>query len=261
MDSTHEKEQTIVGVLPEEILNAETIGAEDVPPTILLSAPLPWYKNKKLLAAIGIAIVLLAGAGFYVYTMNTTGGTVAVVNGKKISQKEFDESVLLIEQNATAQGIDLTEETAKKEVRDQALEVLINNALLITAATDAGFEATDAAIQEKYDELATQLGGAETLAVRMAEVGLTEKKLRANIAERILSDLYIESVTTIEELSVSDEEVKEFIKGINLGDAKLPPLEEIRPQIEQQILSQKRQQIVTDLLTKLRAEGEVEIKN
>ena len=94
----------------------------------------------------------------------------------------------------------------------------------------------------------------------MAEVGLTEEKLRSNIAERILSDLYIESVTTIEDVKVSDEEVKEFLKSINTGDAKLPPLDEIRPQIEEQILGQKRQQIVTDLLAKLRSEGKVEIK-
>ncbi len=254
MDSTQEKEQEHVAVLPEDILNTDSSTGEL--PTILLDAPLPWYKNKKLIAAIAIALILLGGAGYYAYTMYTTGGTVATVNGKKIYQNEFNESVALIQQNATLQGV----ETTPADISAQALEVLVNNALLITAAEGAGFEVTADDIQKKYDELATQLGGAEALAAKMTEVGLTEEKLRKNIAERILSDLYIESVTTIEELSVSDEEINEFIKSIDIGDAELPPLEEIRPQIESTILGQKRQQIVTDLLTKLRGEATIESK-
>lgn len=259
MDSTQEKEQAVVGVLPETVLNTETPTGETAP-IILLEAPTPWYKNTKVLLAMGIAIALLGGASYYAYTMYTTGGTVAVINGTKITQKEFNENVVLIEQNATLQGADITDEATKKEIQNQALEVLINNALLLTAASAAGFSVTDDDVQKKYDELATQLGGAEALSAKMVEVGLTEQKLRSNIAERILSDLYIESVTTIEELAVSDVEVAEFYKTINTGDAKLPPLTEIEAQIKEQILGQKRQQIVTDLLAKLRAEGSVEIK-
>jgi|CXWL01.1.fsa_nt_gi hypothetical protein len=259
MDSIQKDEKATVGVLPETILNVET-STEETLPVILLEAPTPWYKNTKVLLAMGIAIALLGGASYYAYTMYTTGGTVAVVNGTKITQKEFNENVVLIEQNATLQGADITDATTKKEIQDQALEVLINNALLLTGSKAAGFSVTDEDIQKKYDELATQLGGEEALAAKMAEVGLTEVKLRSNIAERVLSDLYIESVTPIEELAVSDVEVAEFYKTINTGDAKLPPLAEIEAQIKEQILGQKRQQIVTDLLTKLRAEGKVEIK-
>lgn len=255
MDSTQEKEQNVVGVLPETI-----IPAEEAASVMLLEAPLPWYKNTKVLLAMGIAIALLAGASYYAYTMYTTGGTVAEVNGTKITRKALDESLVLVRQEATLQGADLTQEAVQKQVQDQALEVLVNNALLTTAAYDAGFSVTDEDIQAKYDELATQLGGAETLAAKMVEVGLTEEKLRSNIGDRVLTDLYIESVTTIEEVTVSDVEVAEFYKTINTGGAKVPPLAEIQDQIKEQILGQKRQQIVTDLLTKLRAEGSVEIK-
>ncbi|MFZ2253175.1 MAG: SurA N-terminal domain-containing protein [Minisyncoccia bacterium] len=255
MDSTQEKEQTVVGVLPETV-----IPTEEAASVMLLEAPLPWYKNTKVLIAMGIALVLLVGASFYAYTMYTTGGTVAVVNGTKITQKEFNENVALIEKDATLQGADITNEATKKEIQTQALETLINNTLLLTAADSAGFSVSDEDIQAKYDELATQLGGAETLAAKMVEVGLTEEKLRSNIAERILSDLYIESVTTIEELTVSDVEVAEFYKTINTGESKIPPLGEIQAQIKDQILGQKRQQLVTDLLAKLRAEGDVVIK-
>lgn len=252
MDSTQQKEQEGIGVLPENILNTESVGGEST--TVLLDTPLPWYKNTKLVVAIIVALILLGGSGLYAYTMYATGGTVATVNGKKIYQKEFNESVALIQQNATLQGV----ETTPTDLNAQALEVLINNALLITAAEGAGFEVTDEDIQKKFDELTTQLGGAEALTAKMLEVGLTEEKLRQNIAERILSDLYIESVTGIEDLSVSDEEVAEFIKTIDVGDAELPPLEEIRPQIESTILTQKQQQIVTDLLTKLRSEATID---
>ncbi len=244
----------------------ETVASEKqiaVPTTNVLpggAQALPFYKNTNVLIALVVALALILGAGYYAYRTSTTGGTVAVVNGKKIYQKELDESVALIEQAATAQGIDSTDESAKKGIQDQALEVLINNALLITAALDMDITATDEAIQAKYDELAEQLGTEEELKKRMTEVGLTEEKLRSNIRERILADQYIEANTTIKELTVTEEEVLEFIKSINTGETELPPLDEIRPEIEAQILGQKQQAIVVELLAKLRGEADIEIK-
>ncbi len=252
MESTHETEQTSTNTQTEP-------GAEVTASPASLPMVTAWYKNTKVLVAVAIAVILLGGAGFYAYTMNTTGGTVAVVNGKKIYQNELNESIALIEQTATSQGADITDPTVIAEIRSQALDVLVNNTLIMTAADDAGFSASDEEIGAKYDELVTQLGGAEQLATRMGEIGLTEKKLKQNIAERIVADKYIESVTTIKDLKVSDIEVAEFIKTLG-DDSNLPPLEEIRPQIEAEILSQKQQQLVVDLLKKLQDEGTVELK-
>jgi peptidyl-prolyl cis-trans isomerase SurA len=222
-------------------------------------ASLPFYKKYATFIALAVGVAIIAGAGFFAYSSSFFEPVVAKVNGKKIYQREFDESVALIEQSATQQGgVDLSDESIQTEIRTQALDVLINNALITTSAEEAGIVVTDADIQAKYDELVTELGTQEELTARMAEMGLTEEKLRSNIADRILADRYIESETDIETVAVTDEEIAEFVKAISTGDTKLPPLEEIRPQIEAQIMSQKQQQIITDFLEKLRNEAEIE---
>lgn len=221
----------------------------------------PFYKNKQLIVSIIVALALIGGAGYYVYTQYYAGGgIVAVVNGKNIYKKEFDESVALIKQTAVAQGIDLTQPNIEQSIQEQAMTTLVNNVLILSAAGKAGFKATDEEIQKKYDELVTQLGTADELKKRMAEVGLTEEKLRSNIAERTIADQYIESTTTIKELAVTEEEVQTFLKAIDTGAAELPPLEEIRPQIEAQILGQKQQQLVADLIERLRTSATIELK-
>jgi hypothetical protein len=258
MEPEQKENQAAPEAAPTSEAPATSSSGEVTPP---LSHAVPFYKRYQTAIAAVVAVLILLGAGYYVYTKNyQDGGTVATVNGKVIYKKEFDDSVALMEQSATAQGIDLSQETIRKEIRDQALTVLINNALLITAAEDAGFKASNEDIEAKYAELVTEVGGEEELTQRMTEIGLTPEKLRSNIKERILADQYIESETDISSLTVSDEEVNQFMASLNTGETELPPIEEIRPQIEAQILSQKQQQIVADLIAKLRTEATIETR-
>ena len=261
-DAVGEAKTTTPEITPTEVATPSTI--EVVPPPsetpLALEAPLPFYKKHPTLLASIFAAVILLGAGYFAYTTYYAhGGTIAVVNGTNIYRDEFDESVALIMQSVSMQGTDTTPESVQAEIRTQALDILVNNILITSAAADAGIVATDEEVQSKYDEIIAQLGSKEELEKRMAEVGLTEEKLRSNIVDRILADAYINSKATIKDLAVSEEEVNAFRDGISAG-AELPPLEEIRPQIEQQILGQKQQQLITDVITKLREEGDVDIR-
>ncbi len=253
-DTTIATETTAVPVVETTPVTSEPTPGTQITPT-------PLYKNKQLLGAFLIALVILGGASYYVYTNHyKNGGVVAVVNGQKIYQDEFNESVTIIEQAATAQQVDITQELAKQEIKKQALDVLVNNALLIGGAQKAGFSATDEVIQEKYDELTASVGSKEELESRMVAIGLTEAKLRRNIAERIVADQYIESETPIEEITVTGEEVDALLASLNIEGAQLPPLEELRPQAEAEIKSRKQQKIVEDLITTLKTDASIEVK-
>ena len=267
MDTSRENDTTT----PEHTPVSPTTPTPETP--VASVAPVPeeaglqpsfFARNKSTIIAVIIALAILLGTGYYLYITKYGGATVAVVNGTRIYQKDFDESVALIEQNAILQGYDVeNDEAARIEIRNQALETLISNALIMTAAEEVGIKADESLIQEKYDELATQLGGAAALTERMTEMGLTEEKLRANIKERIIADAYIEAETDIENLTIDDAQVLAFLENIKKNapeGTELPPLEEIRPQIEAQLKSEKQQQIVTDLIAKLRSEATVEVK-
>lgn len=251
MDSVHEK--TVTEVPPAVCQNE---GDANHTPSQTQNSVSFYKKYQTYLTAALISVLIIAGAVWYVYYAPVV---VAVVNGDRIYENELAESIALVEQAAAQQGIDPSDEQIRLEIRTQALEILINNVILLGAAKEAGITVTQEEAQAKYDELVTELGTEEELLKRMEEMGLTEKKLRSNIEERILADTYIESVTDIEALTVTDAEVDEFVKALSAGGTELPPLDEIRPQIESQILNQKQQQIITELVTKLRTEAEVEI--
>ncbi|QQR64695.1 SurA N-terminal domain-containing protein [Candidatus Kaiserbacteria bacterium] len=221
----------------------------------------PFYKKYATYIALIVATAIILGAGFYMYSgFGARGAVVATVNGTKIYQPELDESINLLSQSAAAQGANISDPKTLEEIRTQALEVLISNTLMTAAAKKEGVTVSDADVQKQFDDLLAQFGTQEELTAKMAEVGLTEEKLRKNISDRILAERYIEAVTDIETVAVTEEEVAEFIKTITANGTELPPLDEIRPQIEAQLAGEKQQKIITELVEKLRADADVVIK-
>lgn len=263
MENTHETDSnTTQTPHPQETTTtAEATVIDHIAESPALPTPTPSHKGKYLIGALLIALILLGGAGYFIYTQNyKDGGVVATVNGSKIYKNELEESIGIIEQAAIAQQIDITQETAKQEIQQQALDVLVNNALIISGAKKAGFVASEEDIQKKYDELVASVGNIEELNARMASVGLTEAKLRENIKERILADQYIESETPIEEITVTDEEITAFLTSLNVDIATLPPMEELKPQLEAEIINQKQQKIVEELIKTLRSDANIVVK-
>jgi uncharacterized protein YunC (DUF1805 family) len=222
------------------------------------AAPAPVKKSYLKYVLLGIVVAVVIGALYNTYT-KTRGDAAAIVNGTRITQTELDENVAMMTKSAAAQGIDTADEAVLGEIRTQALENLITSALLTDAAADAGMGANEAAVQSAYETLVGEVGGEEELETRMGTVGLTRETLFENITDRLMVDAYIESVTDIKSLSVTDEEVAAYLDSIKTEGVTLPPLEEIRPQIEGSLLAQKQQKVVADLIEKLRTEGNVEI--
>ena len=232
---------------PEPTVEAST------PDTLAPSPDVPRSSKKYALIGIGVAVLLIGG--YLVYKV-TSDDAVAVVNGIKISQADFLTSVAAIKQNAAAAGINLEEPNIETEIKNQAIEALVNDELLMADAEKLGVTKDEAGIKAEYDTIAASLGGEEALRARMEEVGLTDAKLR----DSIIIKKYIETKTDIETLTVTDEEVQAFLESLGTSTANLPPLEQIRPQIEQQILGEKQQAVVNQLISDLRSDAEIEIK-
>lgn len=216
-------------------------------------------KRSNLPLIILIAILLIAGAGYYVYANHFAhGGVIGTVDGDKIYRDEFDQAVRTIEEGARQQNIDTTDAAVRAEIETQAFQTVVDNTILRNAAKEAGAVATEEEVQAKYDELLAQVGGEEELARQLAELNLSEEDLRKNIKDRVLVDNYLVMTTDIEILTVTEEEVTAFIASLNATD--LPSLEEIRPQVEAQVLMQKQQQLLAQLIETLRSQAVVESK-
>lgn len=251
----------------QEVLDAEVVETSVETPPEEGTPKKSLSKNTKI--AIGIIVLgALLGGGVYLVGKERAN-TVAIVNGFKITRDAYDESVKMITQNATVQGVDVSDPSIQSEIHTQAIDILVNNALLIEGAKAAGVTVNEEVVATEYETLVTQLGGEEELAKRMSEVGLTKEKLESNIRDRKLADGYIEAETDIENVTVTEEEVRTLYDTLippgseNAKDDvenEVPAFEDLRPQLEQQILYEKRQAIVNEFLTSLRDKAKIDIK-
>lgn len=219
----------------------------------------PFYKSSQMLFAIVLAIAILAGAGYYVYNVqNTKGVVIAIVDGEKIYLAELERNIRNTESLASQQGVDVADPAIQTEIRAQSLQMLIDNKVLTNAATKAKTEVSDEETKAKYDELVAQVGSEEVLTTQLTEAGLTVEELRKNIYDRVLVDKYIEAVTDIEDITVTDEEITEFLS--QFPPEELPPLEQIKADVEARIFQQEQQEILTTLITDLKSKAVIEEK-
>ena len=158
-------------------------------------------KSKKgIIAAILVVALIILGvlyalekqgrsstsifAGFIEY--QEANAIVATVNGDNIINAQLDTSINQFTQVAAAQGVDVTSPEIQADIRDQALDVLINTTLLKQAAAERGIDVTDEEVTERLDSITADLGGEEVLVTRMEELGIDAEQLHSDIRDEIV---------------------------------------------------------------------------
>lgn len=182
---------------------------------------------------------------------------VAVVNGTELLRSQFNETRNQIAQTAQQQGLTPETEGAVEQINNQAIETLVNTELILQAAAAAGVTADAGAVDTRMAEIVQSVGGQEQLAQSLEQLGLTEDSLRADLEQEVLIEAYLD--TQLGEFTASEEEITALYDQAAAGQ-ELPPLEEIRGQVEQQVVATKRQEAVTQLVETLRAEAEVDVR-
>lgn len=185
---------------------------------------------------------------------------VAVVNGEEITGADLQTSIQQFKQAATAQGVDTTSPEVVADIRNQALDVLVNTVLLKQAAQEQGVEVPDEAAAERLATIQAEIGGAEALQARIAELGLTQADLEADIEEELVIQTLLNSLFAEAEISVTEQEIQEIYDEAGAAGAEeLPPLETVSEQIEAQVRGTKEQEVIEQYLETLRAEAEIDI--
>jgi hypothetical protein len=184
---------------------------------------------------------------------------VAYVNGTAISTFDFESTLRQLTATVESQGIDVTDPTIAGDLRTQAVDSLVNTELLRQTALAAGVTVTDEQVNERYAQIETSLGGAETLATRMAELGVTEETLRRDIRNDLLIQDHLKTAVNLASVTVTDEDIKALYDQAVESGMEVPPLDEVRNDIERQIRQQKEQELVQEYVLSLRGGAEVEI--
>ena len=224
-------------------------------------------ESKTTLVSIIIVLVLIIGALEVSGSINLFTSSVATVNGERITQAEYDLRVEQIFGSDQAQLLNLDDPALRKSIEDQILDEIINTRLLLQAANEAGFSATEAQIETEYQLILERLGSPlntpeekeEILTEELANNKLTRSTFRKNIADQIIIEQYFTSQIDETLLTPTEEEVATYHTQLNAAQEGVPPLDEIRAEIESQIISQKRQQQVGTIIQSLRETADIVI--
>ncbi|MCA9361860.1 SurA N-terminal domain-containing protein [Candidatus Kaiserbacteria bacterium] len=232
-------------------------------------------KSKKgIIAAILVVALIILGvlyalekqgrsstsifAGFIEY--QEANAIVATVNGDNIINAQLDTSINQFTQVAAAQGVDVTSPEIQADIRDQALDVLINTTLLKQAAAERGIDVTDEEVTERLDSITADLGGEEVLVTRMEELGIDAEQLHSDIRDEIVIQELLEVLFAEAAVEVTEEEIAEVYQGAGGEEAGLPAIEEVREQVAAQIRTSKEQTVIDEYIDELKAEAAIEVE-
>jgi len=190
---------------------------------------------------------------------------VAVVNDEDITLDEF-ESVYSGElQRAAAEQQSGGEAVDQEALKAEVADMLVNNELLIQAAADAGVKAGDDDVEAMLEQVAQQ-GGLSTVDELMAafdEQGMSEEEVRANAADQVLIEGYVEAKIPVEE--PSDKELRaQYDQMVEQSKAQgseeeIPAFDEVKDQLAQQAFAQAQNTQVQKKVESLRKSGDVEV--
>lgn len=220
--------------------------------------------TKTILSVIGL-VVIIAGAWYLVSSNNKTPmdteNVVAVVNGEEIMRTELE---TIKTQAAQQQGVDFASLDAEtqSQVESQILDELIAQVLLRQAVTASGIVATEEDIDAQVATVVSQLGGQEAFGQALVTEGLSEEGFRSQVGADLAVQTYLEQELSLSSVTATNEEIEatysQAAAQVTQGE-EIPPLEEIRLQVEQTVVQQKRQIILAQFIETLKADADIEI--
>lgn len=226
--------------------------------------------KKIVVTLITIIILLILGAGgwyavssgLFSSSENNDGtSAVAIVNEEKISRSDFDK---LQKQIVAGQGIDLESLKGEelKQLENQIIDELIARTLLRQTAERAGVNISQEEVNEQIELMKSQFGEGVTFEKALSNEGLTESELRSRINNDLTVQSYVNNELDFASITASESEIETAYSQLieaRGAEGEAPSLEGIRKQVEQFVIQQKQQQMLSEFVKKLRTEADVEV--
>ncbi|MBY7142796.1 SurA N-terminal domain-containing protein [Virgibacillus sp. NKC19-3] len=192
---------------------------------------------------------------------------VAEVNGEEISGEEFETTYQGQFQQASMQSQMTGEEVDQDQLKGQVAESMIGTELLIQEADNSDYDASEEEVDETLDELVemNQLESKEEFMTAMEEQGMDEEEIMSQIETQVKIDKLIadEAGDTepteeeLEELYDQFAEQQEQMGGEDGEEAEVPSFDEMKPDLEEQVKSQKEMEASETLVEQLREDADV----
>ncbi len=217
---------------------------------------MPWFW-------IIVVSVIIAGGIFYFSAKDDTDDVAISINDTNVSYSELAVVINQITQEFEMYGIESTEE----EIREQAIERLIQQALLAEFLAEEGIDVSQEEINDLFMEIMETYGleNEEDFLIQLKEQGIESREkidelLSFDVKMRKLIDLYKE------EINISDEKLKETYDGyveqmMSTGrvDEEIPTFEESKEEIREMMIQEELDAIFSAKLEELKEKAKINI--
>ena len=188
--------------------------------------------------------------------------TVAIVNDKEILGSDYNTALASIQGQMQQMGQDPTSKEAAEQVKNQTIDSLVGQTLLLQEADKKGYKVSEADINKQLDEIKKQFKTEKEFEAALKKSGMDMKTLETQIADDIKLKQYVEKEVPAGE--ITDEEIQKTYdqyaeQGKSTGQ-EVPKLEEVKPQIEQSLQQQKQQEKLAQQVEELKKNAKIDIK-
>ncbi|WP_104180532.1 SurA N-terminal domain-containing protein [Arthrobacter sp. B0490] len=191
---------------------------------------------------------------------------VAVVNGTDIGREDFTTAYEGQFQQAASQAAASGEEVDQDQLKTTVADNLVSTELLRQEADERGIEATAEARTAAIATLleSSQLGSEEELRAAFAEQGLDDAAFDTQLENQVKLDALLAEEAG--DTKPTDQEIQETYDAAVAQQAAsgqtatpIPPLEEVRPQIEEQLAGEKTSEAAQSLIGELREGADITV--
>lgn len=198
---------------------------------------------------------------------------VADVNGEQITRDDFVDAYEGTFQQMAAQSQATGQEVDQDALKQETVNNLVSNVLLIQAADDAKIAPSAEQVEATLQELATGNGVETTqeFLTLLEEQGFTEQEARAAVTDQLKVDQFITTEASIKE--PTEQELRELYDSLaqqqagggtesgaeSGGGPQVPPFDEVKPQLAQQLQQEQESEAIDGLLKDLRAESDITV--
>lgn len=194
---------------------------------------------------------------------------VAEVNGEKILKDDFVPLFETQYQQMQMQAQQSGQPVDEKGLKKQTVENLVSTEVLVQEADKRNIDVSDKDIDKGLKESAKsgQMSEKDFLKA-MKDQGMDEENVRSELKnqlkiEGLVEDEYGEFEVSGEEIGQAYEQAKsqqeQMAQQGGQGQQEMPPIEDMRPQLKEQVKNQKSQEATQKFAEKLRKKADVTI--
>jgi len=187
---------------------------------------------------------------------------VATVNGEDITAEDLLENEQFIIDNYEMAGLSV--DGNEDEIRETALNQLINTRIIVQNAINDNLAPSDEELDEEFETFIAELKeyhGSDNIDEILEQFNTNEAELKEDLRTDLTIQSYIDTNITVDD--VSDEELQEaydeYAEYLESIEEDVPPLDEVRELLEQQIANDKNVEAQRELIERLREDSEIEI--